>query len=859
MNSFKKITHFISSFFLVVVILIGGIYINNAYETGIVYASETEPTLTGACGENISWEFFEATGEIVLKGHGDMPSEFRFPSDYEWYSFSPDIKKVTICDGITNVGVYAFGGTTGILDDSRINYPNIDSVYLAGSVSEISGKAFSFSFSDSFSLSGCEGVKIIGDNAFAHSNIAEYPATNSLEEIGKSAFLSCDRLTSFYIPTSLKSISTEYNPFSDCSLLTEFCVAEDNEYYRIFEGALVSSDNKTIIAYPCNNSKKIFIFPDSITEMAVSAFSDSVNLEKVVLSDGITTIPKWAFMGCTSLKDISIGNKVSQIDESAFENCSSLTYVYIPSSVKTLADYVFYGCSALKYITMENGLETIGEKAFYETAVENIIIPSSVTAINKGAFGQCLSLKKIFIPTRKCEIYDSRTTIYGGTIYGVSRSNAKSYASTYGLDFVTITDAPQLTGINVSASPNKTQYYKGESFVKDGLVLCLKYGDDMTTYINNGFDIVVEEFTATGTETVAVLYGGFSDDILVEVVPRKFNLTLRSGSSYSVVSYFEGDEIAKPDNPEMAGYDFAGWNPEIPQFMPENDLVVEASWIARTDTPYTVEIYEMDDEGIYLKTIETKKGQTDSEVSVAYLPKEGFSLNSQKSVESGVVSAEEPLVLKVYFDRITYTLTTVVDGVSTPATYLYGAKVSEPVIPMKSGYKFIKWDGTIPETMPAENVTVTAVFEKCYICPDCGEEILGKEAIDAHIAAEAKMKAKIKIKNNNGSKTINYGETLRLTASVTDMPADTAIYWFIDGVKKGEGEIFNVSFESGTKTVEVKLVDSSGNVLKNASGNEIKDSESVTVKAGFFQKLISFFKNLFGSNRTVIQSIKDLF
>jgi len=214
--------------------------------------------------------------------------------------------------------------------------------------------------------------------------------------------------------------------------------------------------------------------------------------------------------------------------------------------------------------------------------------------------------------------------------------------------------------------------------------------------------------------------------------------------------------------------------------------------------------------------------------------------------------------LKVYIDRNTYTFTTIVDGVSTSTNYLYGSMIAEPTVPVKSGYKFIGWSGNVTETMPAENMTITAVFEKSYICPDCGDEILGDDAISAHIAAEARMKAIVKIKNNNGSKTINYGETLRLTAITADIPAGVKIYWYVDGEKKGEGETFDVKFESGTKTVEVKLVDENGNILKNADGNEIKDSENVSVKSGFFQKLISFFKNLFRINRTVVQAFKVL-
>lgn len=114
---------------------------------------------------------------------------------------------------------------------------------------------------------------------------------------------------------------------------------------------------------------------------------------------------------------------------------------------------------------------------------------------------------------------------------------------------------------------------------------------------------------------------------------------------------------------------------------------------------------------------------------------------------------------------------------------------------------------------------------------------------------------KVKIKNNEGTKTINFGETLRLTAAVTDMPESTEIWWYINGVKGGTGETFDVSLTSGSVTVTAKLVDTNGIPVAGENANEITDSQTVSVKSGFFQKLISFFKNLFGINRTVIQSI----
>ena len=203
----------------------------------------------------------------------------------------------------------------------------------------------------------------------------------------------------------------------------------------------------------------------------------------------------------------------------------------------------------------------------------------------------------------------------------------------------------------------------------------------------------------------------------------------------------------------------------------------------------------------------------------------------------------------------------IVDGAESAQIYEIGEAIVKPSNPAKDGYKFVGWTPDVPETMPEYDLTFTAVFEKSYICPDCGNEILGEDAINEHIVAEnaAKIKPTIKVKNNNGAKTINYGETLRLTAIVTNKPADATVVWYVDGAEAGEGETFNVSFESGTKTVEVKLVDTNGNVHKDSNGNEIYDSERVTVKGGFFQKIISFFKNLFGMNRIIVQAFFKTF
>ncbi len=58
----------------------------------------------------------------------------------------------------------------------------------------------------------------------------------------------------------------------------------------------------------------------------------------------------------------------------------------------------------------------------------------------------------------------------------------------------------------------------------------------------------------------------------------------------------------------------------------------------------------------------------------------------------------------------TYTITFDVDGVTTTDPYEYNALINKPVDPQKEGYEFAGWEPSIPDNMPAENITVTATW-----------------------------------------------------------------------------------------------------------------------------------------------------
>ena len=304
------------------------------------------------------------------------------------------------------------------------------------------------------------------------------------------------------------------------------------------------------------------------------------------------------------------------------------------------------------------------------------------------------------------------------------------------------------------------------------------------------------------------------------------------GSTSKTVATDFDRKIIAPANPTKQGYDFAGWDVEIGIMDDVNGKTFTAKWIARNDTKYTVETYTMGADGKYVVTTKTKQGTTDTVAAAETDIVTGFALNEVNSVLEGTIAGDSSLVLKVYIDRNTYTFTTVVDGVSTSKSYLYGSTVSEPVTPSKPGYKFIKWNGTIPQTMPAENLTVTAVFEKSYLCPDCGKEILGEDAINKHIASETKVNID---GGNIVSGVVSPGATITVSAPQTN--GKIFSHWEVTNATVADADSAETTVVLGSGKISITAVYVDCDCKCHQGGI-----------AGFFFKITLFFQKLFGKN-----------
>ena len=137
---------------------------------------------------------------------------------------------------------------------------------------------------------------------------------------------------------------------------------------------------------------------------------------------------------------------------------------------------------------------------------------------------------------------------------------------------------------------------------------------------------------------------------------NKYTITFdtNGGSEIAPITQDYGTEITAPDNPTRKGYTFKGWDKEIPETMPAENITVKAQW----------EINQ------YTITFDTNGG---SEIA--------------------------------------------------PITQDYGTEITAPDNPTRKGYTFKGWDKEIPETMPAENITITARWKDTE--KPTGEIIIG--------------------------------------------------------------------------------------------------------------------------------------
>ena len=189
------------------------------------------------------------------------------------------------------------------------------------------------------------------------------------------------------------------------------------------------------------------------------------------------------------------------------------------------------------------------------------------------------------------------------------------------------------------------------------------------------------------------------------------------GSEIAPITQDYGTKITAPDNPTRKGYTFKGWDKEIPETMPAENITVKAQWEINQ---YTIAFDTNGGSEIVPITQDygTKITAPDNPTRKGYTFK-GWDKEIPKTMPA------ENMTVKAQWEINQYTITFDTNGGSeiAPITQDYGTAITAPDNPTRKGYTFKGWDKKIPETMPAENITITARWKDTE--KPTGEIIIG--------------------------------------------------------------------------------------------------------------------------------------
>lgn len=247
-------------------------------------------------------------------------------------------------------------------------------------------------------------VTLIGNGAFAWSEITYVNLNEGLETISEKAFYECGLLTSITVPSTVKTMGSYV--FANCEKLTSAVILDGTTSigeYAFNECTSLTTVRlpKTITAIPaymfayCSALTTVHI-QEGVTSIGNYAFR-GIAATTVKLPSTLTTIGGGVFCKCENLTSIVIPNSVTTMSWDVFYQCTSLTKIVIPNNVTTIGSSMFYGCTSLVRAELSTAITSIGTQTFYGcTALTTVIFHKGVTSVGQDAFYNCTALKYVY-------------------------------------------------------------------------------------------------------------------------------------------------------------------------------------------------------------------------------------------------------------------------------------------------------------------------------------------------------------------------------------------------------------------------------------------------------------------------------
>ena len=277
------------------------------------------------------------------------------------------------------------------------------------------------------------------------------------------------------------------------------------------------------------------------------------------------------------------------------------------------------------------------------------------------------------------------------------------------------------------------------------------------------------------------------------------------GGIYAKQIVQAGEKAIEPDVPSRQGYQFTDWYLDDTKYdfntAVTKDMTLTAKWTANS---YTITFDT--DGGSAIEPITQDYG---TQITAPADPtREGYTfIGWDKAIPATMPAGDMTITAQWRINQYTITFDTDGGSAVAPITQDYGTQITVPADPTREGYTFIGWDKAIPATMPAEDLTITALWRD--IAVPTGE---------------------IKIAENGWKSflnTITFGlffkDTQTVTVTATDNSGETVkIEYLLSDKALAESELAGMTFTAYSAPFSInpdneyviyaKLTDTSGNV-----------------------------------------------
>ena len=186
--------------------------------------------------------------------------------------------------------------------------------------------------------------------------------------VGSTAFASCCAFETITMPNTITTISQF--TFYGCYHLAHVVIP--NSVTRIGERAFASCCSLFSFALPLSVS---------IGSLGTNILNACYGLRYITFPCGVqnSSIPNYAFTNCVNVVKLVIPQGILSIGTYAFATCYALTNLTIPSSVQSIGTYAFNSCGGIGEIHMKRTTPpTIQSNTFYSMASDCVIyVPKS--------------------------------------------------------------------------------------------------------------------------------------------------------------------------------------------------------------------------------------------------------------------------------------------------------------------------------------------------------------------------------------------------------------------------------------------------------------------------------------------------